>query len=363
MHLKPYVPILAAGGVLALAGFAVFAQEIKEDAVERIIRSNVITVVAPTTVTDRDGSYVHDLKPSQFTLYDNDKPQTIKVDETFAPISLVVAIQADQKVESVIPKLQKIGSLLTTLMAGEQGEVAILAFDHRMQHLQDFTTDANKVQEGLKKLKPGSSTSRMVDAVEEASRMLKSRSKERRRIVLLIAESRDKGSEGRMRESLATTQINDVMVYALNMSRFYTETMTSPAAPRPDPIPPGARHVPAGAVNTPTTNSQLTGSQGYGVNFVPLFTEIFRDAKGIFVDNPVEVFTKYTGGREMGFVTQKSLENAVAEIGREIHNQYLISYNPDNKMEGGFHTIRVEVNGHYNIRTRPGYWLAAVNGQ
>lgn len=120
--------------------------------------------------------------------------------------------------------------------------------------------------------------------------------------------------------------------------------------------------MPAGAVNTPTTNSQMTGSQGYGVNLVPLLGEIFRDTKGIFVDNPVEVFTKYTGGRETGFVSQKSLENAVSEIGREIHNQYIISYNPDNKIEGGFHTIRVDVTGAYNVRTRPGYWLAAVNG-
>ena len=360
MRLKLATPLLAAGaGILALAGIAVYAQE---NSPERVIRSNVTVVVAPTTVTDRDGRYVHDLKPSQFTLYDNDKAQTIKVDETFAPISLVVAIQADQKVEPVIPKLQKIGSLLTSLIAGEKGEVAILSFDHRLQVLQDFTDDTTKVQEGLKKLKPGSSTSRMIDAVEKASQMLKSRSKERRRIVLLIAESRDKGSEGRLRESLATTQMDDVMVYALNMSRFYTETMTGPSIPRPDPIPPGARHVPAGAVNTPTTNSQLTGSQGYGVNLVPLLGEIFRDTKGIFVDNPVEVFTKYTGGRETGFVSQKSLENAVSEIGREIHNQYIISYNPDNKIEGGFHTIRVDVTGAYNVRTRPGYWLAAVNG-
>ena len=360
MRLKLTTPLLAAGaGILALAGIAVYAQE---SPAERVIRSNVTVVVAPTTVTDRDGRYVHDLKPSQFTLYDNDKAQTIKVDETFAPISLVVAIQADQKVEPVIPKLQKIGSLLTSLIAGEKGEVAILSFDHRLQVLQDFTDDTTKVQEGLKKLKPGSSTSRMIDAVEKASQMLKSRSKERRRIVLLIAESRDKGSEGRLRESLATTQMDDVMVYALNMSRFYTETMTGPGIPRPDPIPPGARHVPAGAVNTPTTNSQMTGSQGYGVNLVPLLGEIFRDTKGIFVDNPVEVFTKYTGGRETGFVSQKSLENAVSEIGREIHNQYIISYNPDNKIEGGFHTIRVDVTGAYNVRTRPGYWLAAVNG-
>jgi len=357
--MRPRIVISIAAASIAIAGLVLFAQEPANDPT---FKGTVTVIVAPTTVTDRDGNYVHDLKPSQFVLYDNDKPQSITVDESFAPISLVVAIQADAKVEAVIPKIQKIGTLLTNLMAGEQGEVAILAFDHRMQLLQDFTTEPTKIQEALKKLRPGSSSSRMIDAVEQSSRMLKSRPKERRRVVLMICESRDKGSEGKLRETLTTTQIDNVQVYALNMSRLYTETMTNPAVPRPDPIPPGARHMPGGGANTPTTTAQLTGSQGYGANFVPLFTEIFRDAKGIFVDNPVEVFTKYTGGKETGFLSQKSLENAVADIGREIHSQYLISYNPDTKLEGGFHTIHVEVRGgKYEARTRPGYWLAGIN--
>jgi VWFA-related protein len=360
MQRSPLVFLIA--GTLAVAGLTVFAFA-QDGGGDRVIRQTVNVVVAPTTVTDSEGRYVHDLKPSQFTLFDNDKPQQIQVDESFAPISLVVAIQADAKVEAVIPKIQKIGTLLTNLVAGEQGEVALLSFDHRLQVLQDFTGDATKIQEGLKKLRPGSSSSRMIDAVEQSARMLKSRPKDHRRVVLLIAESRDKGSEGRLRESLTATQVDDVMVYALNMSRLYTETMAPPTNYRPDPIPASARHVPSGAVNTPTGVAQMTGSDGYSAHFVPLFTEIFRDVKGIFVDNPVEVFTKYTGGREIGFVSQKSLETAVSEIGREIHNQYLISYNPDNKVEGGFHTIRVVVNGPYNIRTRPGYWLAGVTGQ
>jgi VWFA-related protein len=346
----------------AAAGLTAFAVA-QDGGGDRVIRQTVNVIVAPTTVTDKDGNYVHDLKPSQFSLFDNDKPQQIQVDESFAPISLVVAIQADAKVEPVIPKIQRVGTLLTNLVAGEQGEVALLSFDHRLQVLQDFTGDATKIQEGLKKLRPGSSSSRMIDAVEQSARMLKSRPKDHRRIVLLIAESRDKGSEGRLREALTSTQVDDVMVYALNISRLYTETMSGAPVYRPDPIPASARHMPAGAVDTPTGVAQFTGSDGYSAHFVPLFTEIFRDVKGIFVDNPVEVFTKYTGGRETGFVSQKSLETAISEIGREIHNQYLISYNPDNKVEGGFHTIRVVVNGPYNIRTRPGYWLAGINGQ
>jgi hypothetical protein len=55
------------------------------------------------------------------------------------------------------------------------------------------------------------------------------------------------------------------------------------------------------------------------------------------------------------------VERAIADIGEELHSQYLLSYNPNNKIEGGFHKIRVEVNRpNLRVRTRDGYWLAAV---
>jgi hypothetical protein len=105
----------------------------------------------------------------------------------------------------------------------------------------------------------------------------------------------------------------------------------------------------------------MTGAPGYGIQFAPLITEIFRGVKGIFVDNPIEVYTQYTGGKEIGFVSQQDLERAAASIGREIHNQYVITYNPNNKHEGGLHHIRVDVTQPgLEVRTRRGYWMAAV---
>ena len=51
----------------------------------------------------------------------------------------------------------------------------------------------------------------------------------------------------------------------------------------------------------------------------------------------------------------------MSAIGRELHNQYMISYNPSNKEEGGLHTLRVEVTRPgLEVRTRGGYWMAGV---
>jgi VWFA-related protein len=349
--------VLFAVAATCLAGsVAVIGQNTDET-----IRTTIQNVVAPTVVLDKDGSYIAGIKPYEFKLYDNDKLQDIKVDEIFAPISLVVAIQADAKVENALPRIQKVGTILQTMVAGDQGEVAIVAFDHRINKLQDFTTDPDQLNAALKQIKPGSSTSRLTDTVVEATRMLRNRPKDRRKILLLIAEKRDKGSELRPREALTNLEIANVMVYSVNMSRLVNELTSKPPLPRPDPIPPAARHVPAGGVQTPTTTAQMTGAPGYGIDFAPLVTEIMRSVKAVFVSNPTEIFTRYTGGKEYSFVSQRDLERALGDVSREIHNQYLITYNPSNKDEGGFHKIRVEVaRRDLDVRTRDGYWLAAL---
>jgi hypothetical protein len=95
---------------------------------------------------------------------------------------------------------------------------------------------------------------------------------------------------------------------------------------------------------------------------IPAFVEIFKQVKGIFVDNPIEVFTKFTGGKETAFVSQRDLERSVSIIGNDLHSAYLITYAPNNREEGGFHDIVVSVSRpDVRVRTRPGYWVAAQN--
>ncbi|MBI4874787.1 MAG: VWA domain-containing protein [Acidobacteria bacterium] len=328
---------------------AVWAQE--------TFRTTVNVVAAPTTVLDRQGNFVSGLKPSDFRLVDKGVAQDIRVDESYLPISLVVAIQADGAVDSVLPRIQKIGPMLKPLVFGEHGEAAIVSFDHRIQVLQDFTNDPDRLAEGLKKLRAGSSSSRLIDAVDESVRMLRRRSGERRRVILLISESRDKGSSGRVRETLAAAEFQNVSLYAVNIPRLLTAFTQKAPAPRPDPFPATAHRLPAGAAVTPDATS---GNRNYG-NVMPAFEEIIRGVKAIFISNPVEVFTKYTGGKEQNFVGLKGLEEAISAVGSELHAQYLVTYTPSNRLEGGYHEITVTVNRPgLTVRTRPGYWMAAV---
>jgi len=326
------------------------------------IRVDVTEIVVPVTVLDSDNQPVPGIQPRQFRLFDNGKEQDIKVDSTYYPVSLVIAVQANANVEAVLPQIRKIGSLLESVIVGEQGEAAVIAFDHRLRVMQDFTNEADKIGQAVAKITAGSSSSRMIDAVQQATRMLRSRPKNRRRVILLISETRDIASESRMRETLIETQLANVNIYTVNISRMITTLTGRKEPPRPLAQPPAAYPMPPNVPATPTTVMQKSGAVGSSANFVPLLVEIFRDVKAIFIDNPAEVFTKGTGGAEFSFVRQRGLEEAISRIGSEIHSQYIIDYNPNNKLEGGFHEIRVVVDDPRadKVRYKPGYWLAAM---
>ena len=323
---------------------------------DAVIRTSVNVVIAPTSVRDKSGDFVNGLQLQDFQLYDNNKLQRVNADVRDEPLSLVIAVQRSSNLEEILPKIQRIGSMLNDLIAGQDGEVAVIGFDHRIQVVQDFTNETQKVSEAMKKMTPGSSNHAVVDVVMDSIRMLQKRPPDRRRVLLLIAEKRDKGSEGHVREALIQAQFANVAIYSLDISTVLAALTTKGMPPPPPSIPTTAQHIPAGGALTPTTIDQ----NYYNGNYIPVFVDIFKAVKSIFVDDTVDVFTRFTGGKEYSFITDKNLQKAIQGISEEIHSQYLLSYVPNNLTEGGFHDIRVVVNrSGLEVRTRPGYWVAA----
>jgi VWFA-related protein len=323
------------------------------DADTIVVNANV--VIAPTTVRDRNGEFVNGLQLQDFELYDDGKLQKVNADVRDEPLSLVVAVQRSSNLTEFLPKLQRVGTELNQLVAGQDGEIAVVGFDHRILVMQDFTKEGTKVSEAMQKMTPGSSTHALTDAVNQSIRMLKNRPPDRRRVLLIIAEKRDKGSELRLREALTEAQFANVSIYSLDISTVIAALTDKGMPPRPPSIPPEATHLPGGYQATPTTVDQ----NYYMGNYIPVFVDIFKAVKSIFVDDTLDVFTRFTGGREYSFVGEKSLEKAIEGISEELHSQYLLSYSPNDVTKGGFHEIKVVVNRpNLEVRTRPGYWVA-----
>ncbi len=328
-----------------------------QDDTDKPISITTRIVLAPVTVLDKSGAFVPGLTAYDFRLLDNGKVQKITEDMTSHPISMVVAIQANADVEKILPSIQRLSTIFQSLVLGEEGEMAVLCFDHRVQTLTPFTNDAAQIDAAFKKLKPGGYVSALNDAAMQGINMLKSRPTNRRRVMVLVSENRDKGSSFKTREVLTEADFRNVYIYSVNVSQLLA-SLTSKAQPnRPSiySLPPGAVPLPLGQVNTATTESQMNMG-----NWVPALKDIFDAAKGVFVPDPLDVYTKYTGGRQFSFKSQKTLERDVAQLGDELHSQYLLSYSPNNLDEGGYHHIVVEVQKPgLTVRTRDGYWIAA----
>jgi VWFA-related protein len=348
--MKKAIAFVCVAGMLA-------AQQPKDDPKEQSISVTFQYVLAPVTVTDHSGAFVPGLTPYDFRLYDNGKAQKITEDIATHPLSMVVAIQANADVEKILPSIQRLSSVFENLVIGDDGEMAVLAFDHRIQTMTGFTNDTAQIDAAFKKLHPGSYTAALNDATLAGINLLKTREKSRRKILVLISENRDKGSSIHVREVLTEADFSEVYIYSVNISQLIA-ALTSKAQPnRPNTLPPGGSGIPlpGGQVYTPTTESQ--NNMG---NWIPALKDIFDAAKGVFVPDPLDIYTKYTGGRQFSFKTQKALEHDVAQIGDELHSQYLLTYHPNNVTEGGFHHIVVEVQKPgLQVRTRDGYWLAA----
>jgi len=320
------------------------------------ITTSVAVVITPATVRAKSGKFVSDLQIQDFEVYDNNRLQKVTADLRDSPFSMVVAIQRSADMTGLLPKVQRIGLALTDLVAGQDAEIAVVAFDHRVQIAQDFTGDSDKVCQAMKQLKTGSYSHAAIDAVMESVRMLQNAPRDRRRIVLVVAEKWDKGSHASLREALLEAQLANVTIYSLNVSTTAAEATSEPRPQPPPSVPTTAQHVPAGAPLTPTTIDQ----NYYLGNWVPLVENGFYSVKDAFTDNTLEVFTRFTGGEGYSFHGQRALDKALQSLTEDLHSQYVLSYSPNNLNQGGFHEIRVAVKrqGGLVVRTRPGYWVA-----
>lgn len=329
------------------------------------IRVPVRYVLVPTTVFDRDGhGYVNGLNTTDFELLDNGKPQKIAADFTQQPLSVVLAVQANSEVEPVLPMIKKTGVLLHGLVTGAEGDIAVLAFDHRMQVIQDFTNDPDKLDDAMQKITAGSSTAALIDAVLKADQMLKRHDPQnvRRRVIVLLSRNVDKGSQAKLQETVHDMQFDNVIVYPIDISKLRTAFFSKPEYPRPanGGVPPEGLP----SIRNPGAASQTNVAQQQDGNWLSAVPPLGRSIKDLFKKTPAEAFSYFTGGTMYNFASEKGLEAAVTDIGKNLNSQYLLSYSPNDKDEPGFHTIKVIVNRPgLKIRTRPGYWWGGGAGQ
>jgi VWFA-related protein len=108
-------------------------------------------------------------------------------------------------------------------------------------------------------------------------------------------------------------------------------------------------------VQTPDSQAAEYGTG----NLMALAVWAVQHAKNKITDHALELAATATGGEHIGTFKNHSIENAIDEIGGELHSQYSVSYIPSGTNDTGYHEIKVTVNkGGLKVRARPGYYIA-----
>src|SRR3984957_18300361 len=234
--------------------------------VQAKLKVRVALVNMPVTVRDAKGDMVHDLEAKDFRITDNGVEQKIShFDLGGDPVSVVVLPETSRRIEPILPEMRKTGILFTQTVMGPEGEAAVVGFNDAVDKLQDFTSDGDAIENVVTRLQTGTSGSRLYDAMAVGVEMFSSRLPQptadnpgRRRVLLVLSETVDVGSEAKLGEVLRKAQLANVTIYSVGLSTTRSELHSKPTDSRPAPIaPPGIMTLPPqpGTVQTPTTEA------------------------------------------------------------------------------------------------------------
>ena len=312
-------------------------------------------VTVPVTVTDSEGEFVSDLTPGDFRLRDNGGDQRIENFElSWEPVSMVVVVETSTRVQSQLEEIGRTGILFTQLIMGESGEAAVITFDSEIKLAQGFTEDADLVENALKNLKPSGDDVRLSDALTRAMYLLQMRPKDRRKIIVALSEARDNGSSNTPGFVLRGAQQLGISIYTVGLSSVKAMFSRPGSQAGSSPFPPGvvARPTPSNTVPIPSTQANVGAAN---LDMLPIIEELVSYTKGLLGGNPLSFYAQGTGAVEFSGGGD-DVEQALARIGRELRNQYLLTYRPNNLDKPGFHHITVTVSRpKLRVRTRPGY--------
>jgi len=329
------------------------------------IVTRVALVNTPVTVKDSNGQLVHTLDEKDFEVTDNGVPQQIAhLDLGGDPLAIVFLVETSSRITPLLPQIQKAGIVLGETVMGSDGEAAVVGFNDSVDKLQDFTTNRDAVEKTISKINTVTSGSKLYDAMALGVEMLSGRplptadTPGRRRVMLVLSEATDVGSESKLGAVLRRAQLSNVTIYSVGLSTTMAELKAQPKDTTPHVTPPGTfgRPGPPGSIQTPDTQAALYGSG----NLMALAEWAVKHVKDKITASPLALATAATGGEHVPTFKDRSIENAVDEIGGELHSQYSLSYIPRGTSDTGYHEIKVDVKKPgLKVRARPGYYLAS----
>jgi Ca-activated chloride channel family protein len=259
-------------------------------------RVNVDVVQVTVTVSDGRGKFVSGIPRSAFRVFEDGKPQTIThFASEDVPLELVAAVDISGSMTPAMPKLKKAVKEFLSAVPGHD-MVTLIGFNDNIITLTRKTMDPAERVKAVDRLAPWGSTA-LYDTLLRGTDMLGRQTG--RKAYVVFTDGEDQGSHVTLPDVERRLQSSDVTLYMIG--------------------------------------------QGRGVTLDSLKKVMDRLATP-------------TGGRALFTDSIDELHEAFNDLLEELGNQYLLGYVSTNSVrDDAWRRIKVEVEGHHDVRARQGY--------
>ncbi len=307
------------------------SQDDSEDQSVGTFKVSVDVVNIFFNVKDKHGLLIPNLAKTEFQVFEDGKPQTIKYfsAEADQPLTLGLLIDTSVSQTRVLPMEKEVGGAFLRDVLRKKDLAFVISFDVNVDLLQDYTNSERDLRAAMNRTRinggggggipgiPGMGGgpvptanpkgTLLYDAIYLASND-KLRSEVGRKAMIILTDGEDQGSQMTIRDAIEAAQKADSMVYVLLIADrgFYGGT--------------------------------------YGG------------------DREMRKLCEETGGRmiDVGNKMNK-LQEAFDQIAKELRSQYNIGYTPSNqKRDGTFRKVEIHTKeSNYKVQARRGYYALA----
>jgi VWFA-related protein len=276
-----------------------------------VLHTEVDEVVLNCTVLD-GARLASDLKKENFEVFEDGVKQTLISFQHFdLPVSIALVVDNSGSMGRKRPSVNK--STLDLIQASNpQDEAFVVNFSDEAIIDQDFTSDVNKLREGLSHIEARGGTA-LYDAVAASADKLATDAKRPKQVLILITDGEDNASTNNLEQTIRRVrQLSGPVIYSIGL--LFGDEM--------------GRDEVKNARKALKTLSDETG----GMAFFPKNIE--------------------------------QIDEIAAEVARDIRSQYTLGYHSTKPMtDADFRTVQVVAkgkgHGKLTVRTRTGYFPVA----
>ena len=321
LHRNNRFPAVTTALALSLAAVALYAQQqVKKPAsaedIGQVFKVDTRLVVCNTTVVDKSGHLVTDLRQNNFVVSENGQPQTISVfKREDVPVSMGLVIDNSG---SMRDKRAKVAAAALALVkdSNKDDEVFVVNFNDDafldLPHNKEFTNDISEMEEALSRIDSRGGTA-MRDAIRMSVEHLRDKAHKNKKVLVVVTDGNDNSSVINLENLVKGAQQSEVLIYAVGL----------------------------------------------------LSDEEKREAARAKKD--LTVLTEATGGEPFFPKDISEVDRIAHQVAHDIRSQYTIEYSPTNTaMDGTYRKIQISVvnaPGKLQVRTRSGYYATpdAIN--